>query len=91
MARRRHRYLVQEAAEGVQKLKGRVMTEKGYHVDPNSPDDVKYEVARQLNIPLQKGDNGKLTSKQAGLVGGQIGGSMVKEMIRMAKANLNNK
>ncbi|RXI96724.1 small acid-soluble spore protein [Anaerobacillus alkaliphilus] len=90
MAKRRRKLLVPEAAQGVTQLKGEVMAKKGYAVDPNSPDDVKFEVARELNVPLKKGYNGTLTSKEAGHVGGQIGGSMVKEMIQMAKNNFKN-
>lgn len=89
MARKR-RLLVPEASQGVNRLKADVMAKEGYKVDPASPDNVKYEVAKELNVPLQKGNNGKLTSKQAGQVGGKIGGSMVKEMIKMAKNNLND-
>ena len=65
------------------------MTEKGYDIDPNAIDNVKYEVAKEMNILLNKCRNGQLASKQAGKIGGEIGGSMVKEMIKMAKANLN--
>ncbi|QOY34979.1 alpha/beta-type small acid-soluble spore protein [Anaerobacillus isosaccharinicus] len=89
MARKR-RLLVPEASQGVNRLKADVMAKEGYKVDPASPDNVKYEVAKELNVPLQKGNNGTLTSKQAGQVGGKIGGSMVKEMIKMAKNNLND-
>lgn len=88
MARKR-RLLVPEAAQGVNRLKANVMAKEGYKVDPSAPDNVKFEVAKELNVPLQKGNNGTLTSKQAGQIGGKIGGSMVKEMIKMAKNNLN--
>ncbi|MCT8138095.1 alpha/beta-type small acid-soluble spore protein [Anaerobacillus sp. CMMVII] len=88
MPRRKRRLLVPEAQDGVNQFKANVMANIGYEVDPASPDDVKYEVAKELNVPLKKGNNGNLTSKQAGQVGGQIGGSMVKEMINMAKNNL---
>lgn len=42
-----------------------------------SLDSLKYEIANELNVPLKKGYNGDLTSKQAGSVGGE----MVKRMI----------
>ncbi|MBD8070073.1 alpha/beta-type small acid-soluble spore protein [Bacillus sp. PS06] len=87
MARKR-RPLVREARPALDQLKASVMKEQGYHPDQSSPDAVKYEVAKELGIPLQEGYNGTLTSKQAGKVGGQIGGSMVKEMIKMAQQNL---
>ena len=46
-------------------------------------DAFKMEVARSLNINLQQGYNGDLTSKQAG----SIGGEMVKRMITYAENN----
>jgi small acid-soluble spore protein D (minor alpha/beta-type SASP) len=67
-------------------FKADVMRKKGYHVDPRHPDQVKYEVADEVDVPLKKGYNGDLTSKQAGKVGGNIGGPMVHDLIKMAKA-----
>ena len=40
-------------------------------------DQFKYEVAQELNIPLKRGYNGDLTSRQ----NGSVGGYMVKKMI----------
>jgi small acid-soluble spore protein D (minor alpha/beta-type SASP) len=92
MARRRGRNLiVQEAALGVERFKGEVMKQKGYSVNMNEPENVKYEVAQSMGIPLKKGHNGHLTTEQAGKIGGQIGGTMVREMIRMAQQQLINK
>lgn len=84
----RKRYLVPEAKEGMQKLKNRVMAEAGYRINPEQPDAVKYEVAKDLNIPLAEKQNGDLKSMQAGKIGGQIGGRMVKELVRAAQENL---
>lgn len=64
------------------------MTEKGFAVSPEQPDQVKYEVASSLGIPLKKGYNGDMTSENAGKIGGQIGGSMVKKMIADAQNQL---
>ncbi|WP_391209801.1 alpha/beta-type small acid-soluble spore protein [Psychrobacillus sp. L4] len=83
--------LVPSARKELDKLKARVMKDIGYDVDLNNPDHVKYEVAEELNIPLSKGYNGKLTSEQAGKIGGPIGGNMVKEMIRMAQEQMTRK
>jgi hypothetical protein len=69
-------------------FKADVMRQEGYAVDPSRPDDVKYEVAQSLGVPLQHGDNGNLTTEDAGRVGGKIGGSMVREMIRLAQQRL---
>jgi len=44
-----------------------------------------------MGVPLQRGYNGKLTSEQAGKVGGRLGGSMVRELVKMAQENLTKK
>ena len=90
MAKNR-RILVPEARKELNKLKVQVMKSQGYDVDTRQPDNVKYEIANELGIPLKKGYNGKLTSEQAGKIGGPIGGNMVKEMIRMAKEQMTQK
>lgn len=69
-------------------FKSRVMGAKGYNVNKSDPDAVKYEVAKEQDVPLKKGYNGQLTSEQAGKVGGPIGGNMVKEMVKMAQQNM---
>ncbi len=76
------------AEEGVNAFKAEVMSREGYAVNPARPDDVKYEVAEELGIPLQPGRNGQLTTEEAGQVGGTIGGAMVREMIRLAQEKL---
>ncbi|AIQ50804.1 alpha/beta-type small acid-soluble spore protein [Paenibacillus sp. FSL R7-0331] len=91
MARRNRKYAVPGAAQGMQSFKAEVMRREGYTVDPNHPDDVKYEVAKELGIPLQSGNNGNLTTEEAGHIGGRIGGSMVREMIRLAQEQLVDK
>lgn len=56
-------------------------------LNPNAQDalnQMKYEIATQLNVPLKQGYNGDLTSRQAG----SIGGEMVKRMISYAEQNL---
>ncbi|WP_028548864.1 alpha/beta-type small acid-soluble spore protein [Paenibacillus sp. UNC451MF] len=90
MARRRSssRLLVPSASQGMEQFKGEVMKSQGFAVNMNKPDDVKYEVAKTLGIPLTSNGNGHLSTEQAGKIGGRIGGSMVKEMIRMAQQKL---
>lgn len=85
----KNKILIPEARKGLTQFKEQVMSKRGYHAKSES--ELKYEVAKDLAVPLTKGDNGELTSKQAGQVGGQIGGSMVQEMIKMAKTNLASK
>lgn len=88
---RKNKILVPEARQGLDQLKARVMKAKGYEVNAAQPDNVKYEIADELGIPLTQGYNGKLTSEQAGKIGGPIGGNMVKEMVRMAQEQLAKK
>lgn len=73
----------------MQSFKGAVMRQEGYSVNSERPDDVKYEVAKDLGVPLKsEGSNGELTTESAGKIGGKIGGSMVREMIRIAQQRL---
>ncbi|BBH22791.1 hypothetical protein Back11_41360 [Paenibacillus baekrokdamisoli] len=89
MARRGRRRLIVPGAEAqMSAFKADVMRREGYAVNSNRPDDVKYEVAKSLGIPLEPGFNGDLTTESAGKIGGQIGGAMVKELIRMAQQKL---
>ncbi|GIP36967.1 hypothetical protein J31TS4_02470 [Paenibacillus sp. J31TS4] len=89
MARRRNRrILVPGAEQQMDRFKAEVMRQEGYQTPEDRPNDVKYEVAESLGIPLQPGDNGRLTTEDAGKIGGRIGGSMVRELIRRAKEKL---
>ncbi len=60
-------------------------------VQAGSPEDAKFEAAEEVGVPLKKGYNGQLTSEQAGKVGGRLGGSMVREMVKMAQSNMAKK
>ena len=82
----RNRLLVPGAREALDQWQTAVMKKDGFEVD--QPSDVKYEVAKELGIPLKKGYNGHLEAKDAGKIGGKIGGNMVKEMVRLAQENL---
>ncbi|KOP69052.1 alpha/beta hydrolase [Bacillus sp. FJAT-18019] len=75
----------------MQQFMTNVMRNEGYQVDPQRQQDLKYEVARTLGVPLKPGDNSDLTTGQAGKVGGAIGGSMVREMVRMAQESLSKR
>jgi len=91
MARRNRKPLVPGTRNALDAFKGKVMAKHGYKVDPEDPNNVKYEVAKEQGVPLTKGYNGNLSSEEAGKVGGPIGGNMVKEMIRMAQEQLQKK
>ncbi|KMY53262.1 alpha/beta hydrolase [Bacillus sp. FJAT-27231] len=78
---RRNKILVPEARQELDKLKAEV-------AHTNDPSAAKFEAAKEIGIPLKKGYNGNLTSEEAGKIGGRLGGSMVRELINMAKKNL---
>lgn len=83
MARRnRNKILVPEARHGLDQLKAKV-------AGTTDPEQAKFEIAEEVGVPLKEGYNGKLTSEEAGKVGGRLGGNMVKELVRMAQENLN--
>ena len=77
----RNKILVPEARQQLDELKAKVS-------GTNNPEDATLEVAKELGIPLKEGYNGQLTSAEAGKVGGRIGGSMVKELVKMAKQKM---
>ncbi|MFZ3577800.1 small, acid-soluble spore protein, alpha/beta type [Virgibacillus sp. DJP39] len=88
---RNNKILVPAARKELDVLKGRVMKAKGYKVNGADTNAVKYEVASEQGITLNKGYNGQLTSEQAGKIGGPIGGNMVKEMVKMAQDSMRQK
>lgn len=55
-------------------------------------DQAKYQVAREIGVPLHPGYNGDLPSREAGAVGGRlggrIGGQMVRRMIEFAQSHM---
>ncbi|MBB4826262.1 hypothetical protein HNO89_003521 [Sporosarcina luteola] len=84
----RSKILVAEARRELDQMKIDVLKQIGYNVDVSQPESAKYEIAKELGIPLSETDNGDLTARQAGKIGGPIGGNMVKEMIRLAQQQL---
>lgn len=81
---RRNKILVPEARGGLDVLKAKV-------ANASNPENAKFEAADEVGVPLKKGYNGQLTSQQAGKVGGRLGGSMVRELVKMAQENMVNK
>ncbi|MEK3766171.1 MULTISPECIES: alpha/beta-type small acid-soluble spore protein [unclassified Solibacillus] len=77
----RNKILVPESRQQLDQLKAKVS-------GTSKPEDAALEVAKELGIPLKEGYNGKLTSEEAGKVGGRIGGNMVKELVRMAQESI---
>lgn len=81
---KQNKLLVPEARKQVDQLKAKVANTK-------TPDEAKFETAKELGIPLHNGNNGNLTSNQAGKIGGKLGGNMVREMIKLAEQQLKQK
>ncbi|WP_240374457.1 alpha/beta-type small acid-soluble spore protein [Bacillus piscicola] len=79
-----NKILVPEAREELNKLKAQV-------TNTDNPDNAKYETAQEEGIPFSKGYNGDMKAKDAGKIGGNIGGSMVRELVKMAEKQLDNK
>ncbi|HEY8449181.1 MAG TPA: alpha/beta-type small acid-soluble spore protein [Bacillota bacterium] len=52
---------------------------------PADFDQLKFEIAHELGIPLQPGYNGMLPARDAGRIGGKIGGNMVRRLIQIAE------
>ena len=48
---------------------------------------VKMEAANEVGVTLKQGDNGDLTSRQAGSIGGQMVKKMVESYENSMKAN----
>lgn len=87
MARRRNnRLVVPNAGRALDQFKADVMRREGF--EAARPEQVKFEVARSLGIPLDPRYNGQLQTEDAGRIGGQIGGAMVRELVRMAQQSL---
>ncbi|HLR67467.1 alpha/beta-type small acid-soluble spore protein [Virgibacillus alimentarius] len=89
MAKKDNKILVPKARENLYHLKGQVMKAKGYNV--TDPHNAKYEIAKEEGIPLNKMYNGHLRSKEAGKIGGPIGGNMVKKMVKIAQEKITQK
>lgn len=81
---RRRKILVPEAREGLDRLKAAV-------VHAPTVEQAKLEAAEEAGIPLKEGYNGEMTARDAGKVGGRLGGSMVRELVKMAQESIKKK
>jgi len=81
---RKNKILVPEAQKGLDDLKQRLLKSQ-------TPENAKFEVAEEKGIPLNRYDNGNLSTRDAGRIGGPIGGQMVKELVRQAQKELMEK
>jgi hypothetical protein len=78
---RKNKLLVPEARAGVDQLKAKI-------ANTQDPHQAKYEAAKEVGVPLDTKYNGDLTAKEAGKIGGSLGGQMVREMIKMAEEKM---
>ena len=78
---RRNKILVPEARQALDDLKAQV-------AGTMKAEDAKFETAKEIGVPLAKGYNGGLTTREAGKVGGRLGGGMVRELVKMAQESL---
>jgi hypothetical protein len=81
---RRRQPLVPAARSGLDELKAKV-------ADVTKPDQAKFEVAEEIHVPLKAGYNGELSAHDAGRIGGQLGGKMVKELVRIGMDTMRKK
>lgn len=81
---RRNKILVPEARQALDDLKAQV-------AGTMKAEDAKFESATEVGVHLNDGYNGNLTTRDAGRVGGRLGGSMVRELVKMAQENLRKK
>lgn len=51
-------------------------------------DSVKQEIASELGVNLKPGYNSHIAAKDAGKLGGVIGGNMVRSMVEFAEEEL---
>lgn len=77
----RRRPLIPDARPELDLLKARLQ-------NVLEPEQAKYRAADSLHIPLKEGYNGDLSAHDAGRIGGQLGGSMVKELVRSAQEKM---
>jgi hypothetical protein len=98
MARRRNRLLVPEAGPAMERLKQQVVAD-GAAAPPSetaaSPQAGARESSAATEMPATTRtgvtDGGLLTTREAGELGGEIGGNMVKRLIEIAEQELANR
>lgn len=55
---------------------------------PEEWERLKFEIAQELGVPYKPGYNGDLPAREAGRLGGKIGGNMVRRLIHIAEQAL---
>jgi len=91
MSRRRNKILIPEASNRLERLKTKVLVEDGLISRNTIPQNITNEVAKSIGVDYSPGYNGNITTKDAGKIGGNIGGRMVRELVKMAQKQLAEK
>jgi len=86
--RNKNKLVVPEARNALDQLKIQFLKQDGTIHEGTTPREVTFEVAKEVGVSLSKEYNGNLTTKDAGRIGGQIGGKMVRELVRIAQEEL---
>lgn len=87
---RKKRILVPGAKDALDQLKRQVIRDQAQGPLASGDAGMK-EIARTKGIPYSNSDNGDLTTRQAGKLGGSLGGPMVKRLIELAEQNLESR
>ncbi|SDH68391.1 small, acid-soluble spore protein, alpha/beta type [Alteribacillus bidgolensis] len=81
---RRNKILVPESRNQLDQLKAKVS-------NANNAENAKFETAEEHGVTINHGYNGEIKAKDAGKIGGNIGGKMVRELVKMAEQQLNER
>jgi small acid-soluble spore protein D (minor alpha/beta-type SASP) len=85
--RRKRRPLVADSRYQLDHLQTKLISEDLGRSFANK-EEAKLELAKELGVPLKSGSNRDLRSKDAGKVGGAMGGRLVKELVAMSLKSL---
>ncbi|WP_058307333.1 small, acid-soluble spore protein, alpha/beta type [Gracilibacillus massiliensis] len=77
----KNKILVPATRDGLDQLKAKI-------TNTNDHRNAKFEVAAEQHVALNQGYNGNIKAKDAGKIGGHIGGKMVQELVKMGQQQL---
>ncbi|SFI95757.1 small, acid-soluble spore protein, alpha/beta type [Thermoflavimicrobium dichotomicum] len=84
MARRKKRQpLVPEARQELDQLQVKLINQ-ALGTQAKNPEEMKMEMAKQLGILYNQQGNEDMKAKDAGKIGGAIGGQLVKKLVQMS-------
>lgn len=92
--RRKRNLLVPEAREALEQMKQLIVASTSEKTPGRAPDNASDNpaktMAKSIGVPYREADNGDMKARDAGKIGGNMGGPMVKRLISMAKQELKN-